>query len=110
MPLKRELVPHAAVEQQRDYFGHVQSRLIALREADLAEFSGAEVAIIDAVIRDLWDQNATEVSDLSHRFLGWEVADLQEVIPYVSVFLDSRPLTAKEEERAAELGAERRRS
>jgi len=110
IPLKRELVPQAAVEQQRDYYGHVQTRLIALREADLSEFTGAEVAIIDAVIRDLWDQNATEVSDLSHKFLGWEVADVQEVIPYETVFLDSRPLTAKEEERAAELGVERRRS
>lgn len=82
---------------ERSYFGFPLRRLVALREPDLSQFSPQEIDLVNRVIRDLWDLNATEVSDLSHRFVGWQVAELGEEISYDSVFVgEPRPLTDEE--------------
>lgn len=81
----------------RDYFGKPQQKLLALREPDLSEFSGEEVAIINEVIRMLWSLDASEVSQLSHRFIGWQLAEEGETIPYSTVALgEPRPPTPQE--------------
>ena len=41
-----ELKP-ACAEAERDYFGRKQRRIVALREPDLSEFTGAEIALVD---------------------------------------------------------------
>lgn len=88
----------------REYFGFPLKKLIALRDPDASIFSGEEIALVHQVIRDLWELNATEVSDLSHRFAGWQAAELGETIPYKTVFVDqARPLTREEEEWVQEL-------
>ena len=51
-----------------------QQRVVALREPDLGDFSGAEIAIVDEVIDELRPLDAGDVSDLSHAFLGWKAA------------------------------------
>ena len=51
-----------------------QQRVIALREPDLGDFSGAEIAIVDQVVEDLRTLDAEDVSDWSHAFLGWKAA------------------------------------
>ena len=41
--------------------------------------------------------NASEVSDLSHRFAGWQATDIGEDIPYATVFVDeARPFSPDE--------------
>lgn len=84
--------------QKRRYFDKEQERPIALREPDLESFSGAEIAIVDDVVDRLWDKDAAEASELSHRFEGWELAEDGEDIPYETVFVDTRPLTESEKE------------
>lgn len=81
----------------RDYGGYPQKRLFALREPRLDLFSAEEIDIIRNVIDDLHELNATEVSDLSHRFIGWRLAEQGEDIAYETVYLgEPRPLSADE--------------
>lgn len=71
--------------------------LTALREPDLGGFAPEELEITRAVVRDLMPLSAAEVSERSHRFPGWQAAELGEEIPYDTVFVDEpRPMTAEE--------------
>lgn len=81
----------------RDYYGFPLKKLIPLREPDLSVFTAQELDVARTVISELWNLNATEVSDLSHRFVGWQAAELGEEIPYETVFVEeSRPLSPEE--------------
>lgn len=81
----------------RDYFGHELRKLIPLREPDLSVFSPEEIDLVRQVIDELWELNATEVSDLSHRFVGWQATETGEEIPYGTVFVgEPRPLSGAE--------------
>jgi len=83
LPLRAEMVNKGVVApQQTKYMGNPQNRLIALRDAELSVFNSKEVALIDSVICWAKDYNGKEISDLSHKFSGWKLANLQEEIPY----------------------------
>lgn len=83
----------------RDYCGRELRKLIPLREPDLSVFSPEEIDLVRQVIDELWELNATEVSDLSHRFVGWKATEMGEEIPYATVFVgDPRPLSEAETE------------
>ncbi len=91
----------------RDHYGRTQEKLFALREPDLSGFSGEQIAILDEVITRLWGLSATDVSALSHRFIGWQVAREGETIPYSTVALgEPRPLTPSEVDYAQRLARE----
>jgi len=97
----------AAAWAVRDYFGLKLEKLLALREPDLHGFSGEEIAIVQEVIRMLWPYDAAEVSALSHRFIGWQLAREGEVIPYSTVALGHpRPPTPREIEYGQRLARE----
>jgi hypothetical protein len=82
---------------RREYFDKQLEKLIALRNPDLSAFSGEEVDVMCSVVERLWDLNATEVSDLSHRFPGWMAAEIGEEIPYETAFVgDPRRLSPDE--------------
>jgi hypothetical protein len=82
---------------ERNYSGFELRKLIPLREPTVSVFTAEELDIVRTVIDDLRDLNATEVSDLSHRFAGWQAAEIGEEIPYNTVFVDEpRPLTREE--------------
>jgi hypothetical protein len=68
--------------QQRSFYGKTQKRPIALIEADLSVFTAEEISTVDYVIQELWGKNASEASDLSHQFLGWQLAEEFATIPY----------------------------
>jgi len=95
-------------EVERDYFGLRQRRVQAERPAQLSVFSPEEIELADRILAELWESNATEVSDLSHDFIGWKAAELNEVIPYETVFLGdpSTPVTADEIEFCLQLDRE----
>lgn len=85
MPAILEQMKQAGIlaEQTIQYYDLTQTRQIALRPADLSNFSGTEIALVDKIIQDLWDRNATGVSVLSHKFPGWKAAiKEEESIPY----------------------------
>lgn len=104
LPATRELEERGdCAWAEREYHGYRLKKLIALRPADLSVFTAREIDIINRVVEELRELNATEVSDLSHRFLGWKAAGDRETIPYETVFIDApRTLTDGEESWARE--------
>jgi hypothetical protein len=105
---QRELESEDAAELiDRAYFaGYTQKRLIPQRKADLSSFTAEEISLVDEVIEDLRGRSAKEVSDLSHRAVGWQIAEVGEDIPYETALLSDDPLTMEDVERARELASE----
>jgi hypothetical protein len=105
MPVIEELISGGACAwAERSYFGFPLKKLLALREPDVSVFSAEELDIARTIISELWELNATEVSDLSHRFVGWQAAEIGEEIPYETVFVgEPRPLSPEEEAWAHEV-------
>jgi hypothetical protein len=100
VPVVQELIEEeACIKVQRSRFGRPQETLFAKREARLEVFTSRDIALADYVLRQLRGNDAKEVSDLSHEFIGWHLAGDQEDIPYEAIFLgDPRKLTLTEEE------------
>lgn len=97
LPLLKEMQTEQQLAiAQRSYFGLPQKKPIALREADLSYFSAREIAIVDHVMRLFQNHNGTEISELSHNFSGWKLAEEGETIPYSSVLLHQSELTSQE--------------
>jgi len=111
-PAPRRMVPmRADMERRRDLGfqevplrgGRTQQRAVNLRVPDLSVFTAAQISVVDRVIEELWNLDAEEVSELSHRMMGWKLADMNETIPYETVFISADPLTETDVERAREL-------
>lgn len=100
---KLQKAGRAAVQHRPVAGGKVQQRTIALEPPKLTCFGADEIAIVDEVIDALRGYNASRASELSHRFLGWQVARERETIPYEMVYLSTRPLTDDEFAYAREL-------
>lgn len=98
--MKRE---GALAVRKTEYGGYLQHRTLALREPILGKFTADEIALVDRVIKDLWGQNAADVSDRSHRFIGWQLAKLGETIPYSVALLTRRDPTEKERQHGLRL-------
>lgn len=89
-PAPRKLVPireqmEAAGElaiSTRQYLGRTQHRTVALREPSLSGFTAEEISLVHKLIKQCWGKSARELSELSHRFAGWKLADERETIPY----------------------------
>jgi hypothetical protein len=77
-------------------FGFQQKRTFAKRTADVSKFSPEEVDLIHEVVQRFWDTNATDISDLSHEFIGWRLTQQNETIPYGTVLIGSRKPTQRE--------------
>jgi len=105
IPVVRQMEQEDACRwAQRTYYDKPLKKLVALREPDLSVFKPQELELVRNVIEELLPLNGSEVSDLSHRFPGWQAAHLQEEIPYKMVFVDDpRPLSEDENEWALEI-------
>lgn len=66
---------------------YTQKRIVAKRDADISWLTPDQHTLIDEVIRRHWDDDATDLSNLSHTFPGWGLAAMNEVIPYHTVFI-----------------------
>jgi antitoxin SocA-like protein len=86
--------------------GNRQVRTVNLVDPNLKVFSGREIALVDSIIQDLWDMDAEESSELSHRFVGWKMTKEGEPIPYGSIFISDEPLSPAEVRRGQELAVE----
>lgn len=78
-------------EEQRLHFNRVQKRVVALRDPNVSVFTADEISTVDSILESLRDDNAKEVSDLSHEFIGWKAASLNEDIPYQTALIDGTP-------------------
>ena len=82
--------------RREQYYGHTQKRPLALREPNLSGFTGDEIALVGSKIRRFWGMSATRISELSHEFIGWQLASIGETIPYSLALLENRELTQEE--------------
>lgn len=100
VPVVNELVEEeACIRVPRSRFGLPQETIFAKREANLDVFRPRDIALVDFVLGQLRNNNAAEVSNLSHEFIGWQLARDHEDIPYETIFLgDPRKLVLTEEE------------
>lgn len=94
--LERE---RACAWADRTYHGRPAKKLIALREPDLRVFSPQEVDLIRDTVAEFASFDASEISERSHQFSGWQSAEPGGEIPYRMAFVDdARPLSQEEEE------------
>lgn len=79
-----------------DYFGRSLERPFALRVPNTQKFAPEEVKLVEHLVKKAWGKNAREMSDLSHRFIGWALAKDGETIPYVCALVGGREPTDEE--------------
>jgi hypothetical protein len=98
VPILEELEREGSLAIKRVPSGdYVEERPVSLRPADLGRFLAEELALVDAEVEAARDMTGTDMSEVSHEFLGWEVAAMGETIPYETVFaMKPRPLTERE--------------
>ena len=81
----------------RPYFGRIQKKPIALRQPQLEVLSSTEIALIDEIIEAAWTLTASQISDASHGFIGWQIANIGETIPYGLAWVDEEPEFTEQE-------------
>lgn len=80
-----------------------QRRTYAKRKARIEDlFSLDEIDLIEEVIKELWGQSATAVSDDTHG-VAWRSREMKDEIPYEAVFLSDEPATTDDIAEAREL-------
>lgn len=98
LPVQQQLVAAGdATVVKREHLSYKQSRLVALRPANVDVFAPSQVEFVHEVVDAMRGRTALDVSDLSHRLsVGWQVAAPKSDIPYNSVFLSSGPLNEQD--------------
>jgi uncharacterized phage-associated protein len=82
--------------REETLYGYTQKRPLALRQADIHLFSQDEIALIAHLLLRFRDMSAKQISELSHNFLGWSLANEGETIPYAVALLGREELTEQE--------------
>jgi hypothetical protein len=91
------------VIEPRSLYGYTQDRPISLRDPDLSDFNGEEIAIVDAWIDRLRPMTGKEASRFSHDTFGWRITKKGQTIDPRSVFISWKAPTAADIERGHEL-------
>ena len=109
-PIRHQMLSNGDIRLERR--GN-QERIVPKRQVDENLFSAAEAQIVFSVIRELESSNADSVSDLSHKFLGWQAGWAERLetgssptIPYESVFVSNRRPTVAEISEVAPMAKE----
>ena len=93
------------VEERLSYSGgYPQQRIAPLRNANTSLFTRAEIAFVDAVIQMSWKMTGSELSQITHADLPWNVArEEKDTIPYAAMFLSECEVSQEDCKRAEEL-------
>jgi uncharacterized phage-associated protein len=91
-----------------------EQRVVALREPELRDFTGQEIALVDYVIDNYRSHTARDLSNLTHGFPGWLAAWRESqatgkvvVIPYQSILIEAPELDPFEEARILKMAEQR---
>src|SRR5712692_10912782 len=96
-PVMEKIKRAGDLKEERRKSGRFQQiRPVSIRTADLSKFSGPEVDLVRDVVLRLWNLNATQISNESHLFLGWQLGIQGETIPYSTVLIGNRKPTDAE--------------
>lgn len=91
LSLWNELIHNKDLEEVKtEFFGKVQKKHLALRSPNIEYFNNEEIMLIDKVIANISNHNATSISNASHKVLAWEIADDMEELPLYSYLLTSK--------------------
>ncbi len=83
-------------ERHEKRYRFTQIRPVAIRTADISKFRREELDLVEEVVGRFWKMNATQISDESHFFLGWKLAEEGETIPYSVILIGNRKPTEAE--------------
>lgn len=83
------------IKVQNKYFQHFQKKYLPLRKPDLTLFKAHEKELIDDVLNNLSDMNASQISEYSHDDVPWQTTEEGEVIDYESVFYRTPPYSVR---------------
>ncbi|MBF0252291.1 MAG: DUF4065 domain-containing protein [Candidatus Omnitrophica bacterium] len=83
------------IKVQNKYFQHLQKKYLPLRKPDLTLFKAHEKELIDDVLNNLSNMNASEISEYSHNDVPWQTTEDGEVIDYESVFYRTPPYSVR---------------
>jgi hypothetical protein len=83
--------------------GYEQQKTIPTRKSNTAVFDRDELSVINETIKCFKKANSRDISEKSHEFIGWELAQINEVIPLETVFISTRKLTKREREYSLKL-------
>lgn len=93
VPVRKEMLASGEIAlESRQYYTYQQTVLKPLRKPNLQVFKARDIALVDAIIRELRQLDASELSDLSHN-RAWQIANEREAIPYEAIFLSDASLT-----------------
>jgi Antitoxin SocA-like, Panacea domain len=78
-------------------YSHPQERIIPRREVrrDVFRPNWESIAFVDALIRDYWDHNGTDMANLTHG-IAYHVRDSLEPIPYEASIISDEELTQED--------------
>lgn len=68
--------------------GFKQHRPLALDNADLFGFNGAEIAAVEQILRTTDGQTASQLAELTDELFGWRALGLGEPLPYEAALTD----------------------
>lgn len=101
--IRDEMIASGDIEIQiTKHYTKPQQRLVAKRKANLDLFSGRDIDLINEIVDELKDYNATDISNLSHG-RAWSVAEDKELLPYEAILLSDAKLTSSDIQWANEL-------
>jgi hypothetical protein len=101
-PVREGLIESgAAFLRKDDYFGYQMDRLVANREPKSNVLDAEEKKALDLMIASLWNCTATEVSELSHKEMAWQLVGDGEPIPYEYAYVVQPVLTPSFREEVA---------
>ena len=104
LPILKRMEQQGTIRQRpNEFYGLEQTRTIALEKPDLSKFTAEEIALVDTIVAHFRGKTACQVSDESHQFLGWEVAEKGETIPYPVALIGRRGPTEQDHKIAKEL-------
>jgi transcriptional regulator with XRE-family HTH domain len=78
-----------------EYHGLPHTRYLPLKKADLEELKASEKTVVDQVLDQMGDWNASKISDYSHKDLPWEVTDEGKYISYEMAFYREMPYSVR---------------
>jgi hypothetical protein len=102
---ERDLEGQGIASEDVTYYGKRLHHITALRDPDMSDFTEDELAVVEVVLQRFGSESATHLSGMSHRELGWRLAEWKEVIPYETVVLGTGGVSDVDVRRGEELAS-----
>lgn len=95
----KEMIEEKELELVKSkYFQHLQKKYLPHREPDLSLFNANETQLIDEVLNQLSNMNASDISEYSHGDVPWITAAPGKPIDYEAVFYRTAPYSVRKDD------------